>query len=197
MRTFAQIAACFVLVLPAACQGAPKGAVPVEKISEKKAWDLPAKPAPRKPAVFNAAGFQITNLVAYSEDSYEVYHPVVGDKIYVDRTHTYTEIPEELKGASAIKPANDDKIAEGEEFLSFRVNRPVTLYVAHDDRIEEKPAWLGEFTSTDMEVKTSIESLRLWVREHPAGEIKLGVNGTDKNRSFMYLVFIRASGGTK
>ncbi len=77
------------------------------------------------------------------------------------------------------------------------MDQPVTLYVAHDDRIEVKPGWMGMFTRTEMEIKTSIESLRLWVRKHPAGEIKLGVNGTDRTRRLMYLVFIRASGGTK
>ena len=201
---------------PPAEPAAPEPAAPVEEVREEKAEAPPAEPAAPEPAVpeeevseeqaeappeepesSDEPELQITDLVAKSEGTYEVVSPVVGDNIYVDRTHTYTEIPEDLKGAFVIKPANEDKIAEGEEFLSFSVNQPVTLYVAHDDRIEEKPAWLGEFTRTDMEVKTSIESLRLWVRKHPAGEIKLGVNGTDRTRPLMYLVFIRASGGTK
>ncbi len=114
---------------PPAEPAAPEPVEPAEEVPEKEAEATPAEPVvpeekvseehaevpPEEPESSDEPELQITNLMAKSEGTYEVYSPVVGGKIYLDREHTYTEIPEDLKGAFVIKPANDDKISEGDQ----------------------------------------------------------------------------------
>ncbi|MGP0593604.1 Ig-like domain-containing protein, partial [Nitrospira sp. T9] len=117
-----------------------------------------------------------------------------GGTVYIDRSYTFSTIPTLVQGGAYIRTANDDKAATNINFLSFTVNQPVSVYVAHGDRISPKPAWLNTFTDTGTNLVTSDTTLSLFVRTFPAGTITLGGNvssGNAGNSLSMYSVIIK------
>ena len=61
----------------------------------------------------------------------------VGTKYYIDRDYVVTEMPEEMEGIQWIMTANNDKQSRGKDFLTFKVDVPSIIWVAHDSRGEE------------------------------------------------------------
>ena len=116
-----------------------------------------------------------------------------GGTVYIDRAYTFTTVPTSVQGAAYIRTANNDKTATNAAFLSFTVNQPVSVYVAHDDRITPKPSWLSTFTDTGANLVTSDTTLRLFVRSFPAGTITLGGNVSGGNAEIlsMYSVIVQ------
>jgi hypothetical protein len=138
----------------------------------------------------------ISNLNVSSGKAYVVPTSGIqgGGTIYIDRTYTFTTIPTLIQGAPYIRTANDDKTATNSNFLSFTVNQPVSVYVAHGDRITPKPTWLNTFTDTGANLVTSDTTLSLFVKTFPAGTITLGGNvssGNAGNDLSMYSVIIK------
>ena len=113
-----------------------------------------------------------------SGEDYEVVNNglVDGALAYIDRSYKFTDIPVYLEGATYIKTANDDKGSVGDDFLSFDVNQDVTVYVAHDDFITDKPSWLLDFTDTGDQLVTTDKSLSIYAKKFPAGTVTLGGN---------------------
>jgi len=73
----------------------------------------------------------------------------VGTKYYFDRDYVVLEMPEEMEGIQWIMTANNDKNSMGKDFLTFKVDVPSIIWVAHDSRGEEDkggtpPDWLVE-----------------------------------------------------
>ena len=112
-----------------------------------------------------------------------------GELVYVDRTYTFTGVPEYLQAAAYIKTANGDKGGVGDSFLSFDVNQDVTVYVGHDIRISGTPSWLLDFTDTGDEIVTSDTTFRLFAWDFSAGTITLGGNDSGGGYS-MYTVIV-------
>ena len=137
--------------------------------------------APVAVTISNATSLALTisNLIVASGQSYVV--PAAGlragSRVYTDRSFTFTTVPANVEGAAFIQTANNDKAATNSGFLSFHVNQPVTVYVAHDVRITSKPSWLGTFTDTGKDLVTSDAILPLFARAFPVGTITLGGNG--------------------
>ena len=111
-----------------------------------------------------------------SGEDYEVVESglVDGALAYIDRSYTFTDIPAYLEAATYIKTANDDKVSVGDDFLSLDVNQDVTVYVAHDDLITDKPSWLLDFTDTGDQLVTTDKSLSIYAKNFPAGTVTLG-----------------------
>ncbi|HBP86494.1 MAG TPA: hypothetical protein DD706_02220, partial [Nitrospiraceae bacterium] len=99
------------------------------------------------------------------------------------------------QGARYIQTANNDKAATSSTFLRFTVNQPVSVYVAHGDRITSKPSWLSSFTNTGTKLVTSDATFSLFVRSFPAGTITLGGNNSGGCCS-MYSVVITPQSGS-
>ncbi|WP_447964924.1 FG-GAP-like repeat-containing protein [Nitrospira sp. Ecomares 2.1] len=136
-------------------------------------------------------GLTISNLTVASRQSYVV--PAAGLQargvVYIDRSFTFTTVPAIVEGAAFIQTANNDKAATNNGFLSFHVNQPVTVYVAHDVRVTSKPSWLRTFTDTGNDLGTSDTTLHLFARAFPVGTITLGGNaGSDLS---MYSVIVQ------
>lgn len=131
-----------------------------------------------KPLVSNLS---VTTLREYTVDEGGLK---VGAPAFVDNTGYYfTRIPSFLEGATYIKTANDDKcLPDPSKFvLSFDVSRPVTVYVAHDDRYSIKPAWMSGFTPTQEGVNLNLPGAdtgryTLYARDYPVGKVVLGSN---------------------
>ncbi len=98
-----------------------------------------------------AEEIKVTNIKVASGKQYKVGDGgiKVGTVYYIDRAYVVNTIPKEVDGALWIMTANDDKNSIGEEFLSFTVNVPVIVWLAHDSRGEEEkggkpPEWLSD-----------------------------------------------------
>ncbi|WNM63963.1 Ig-like domain-containing protein [Candidatus Nitrospira neomarina] len=139
----------------------------------------------------------ISNLTVASGKAYVVPTSGLqaGGTVYIDRAYTFTTVPALVQGASYIRTANDDKAATNASFLSFTVNQPVSVYVAHGDRITSKPSWLNTFTDTGTNLVTSDATLSLFVRSFPAGTITLGGNASGGCCS-MYSVIVKPEAGS-
>ncbi len=135
----------------------------------------------------------ITNLSVESGKNYEVKIDSLqnGETVYIDRSYTFTNVPGAISGATYIKTANNDKNSSGTTFLSFTVDQPVTVYVGHDVRLTNKPAWLNSFTDTGMNLVTSDTTLDLYSQSFPAGTVVLG--GNNGQGKSMYSVVITSS----
>ncbi|GJL59414.1 MAG: hypothetical protein NPIRA03_22710 [Nitrospirales bacterium] len=146
----------------------------------------------------SSSSHSISNLTVASGQVYVVPASGIqaGGTVYRDRAYTFKSVPAVVQGAAYIKTANDDKAATNSNFLSFTVNEPVSVYVAHGDRIKSKPSWLGSFTDTGANLVTSDATFSLFVRAFPAGTITLGGNASGGCCS-MYSVIVKSgSGGT-
>ncbi|MDR4462357.1 MAG: hypothetical protein MRJ67_17850, partial [Nitrospirales bacterium] len=134
----------------------------------------------------------ISNLTVASGQAYVVPTSGLqtGDTVYIDRAYTFTTVPSSVQGATYIRTANNDKAATAATFLSFTVNQPVSVSVAHDVRLTPKPSWLSTFTDTGTNLVTSDTTLRLFARSFTAGTITLGGNASGGGGS-MYAVVVQ------
>jgi predicted amidohydrolase len=133
----------------------------------------------------------ISNLWVASGKAYKVVDNLsVGSVEYIDRSYTFTSVPSSVLKQKYIKTANDDKTSTGTNFLTFDVNQPVKVYVAHDDRYATKPSWLGSFVDTGDDLIAGGGTFSLYVREYPAGTVSLGGNKTGTVNYSMYSVVI-------
>jgi len=136
----------------------------------------------------------ISNLTVINGKPYEVVENGLqnGTLIYIDRNYTYSLVPTWLEGITYIKTANDDKsdLVQG---LSFELNQPATVYVAHDNRYETKPDWLLEFEDTGEDLTTSISFVfSIFRKSFPAGSVSLGSNAhpSEVEGNSMYTVIV-------
>ena len=103
----------------------------------------------------------------------------VGARYYVDRAYTLASFPSVLDGGVLVRTANDDKLARGEAFLSFRLARAAAIYVGFDRRVQRLPYWLDEWEAVDGRVQVEGDAMRffeLYRREFPVGRVELGGN---------------------
>jgi hypothetical protein len=149
------------------------------------------------PVASPTAPLQLTGLTVASGRSYTWASDLqVGAQQFVDRGYTFSSVPAAYGGLPFLRTANNDKQATGDTFLSFVVDRDVTVYVAHDERIRPKPDWLGAFTPTaDMLTAEGSGSFRLYARTFPAGTVTLGGNAGTWMHSSMYSVLVRPVSG--
>ena len=130
-------------------------------------------------------GLQIDNLSPSTAKPYAVGRLRARSTAFIDRsTHSFTGIPAFLLNQQYIITANDDRCSERAPSysLSFDVTEPVTVYIAHDDRYEKKPAWMESFKATPDTFTLFLlgheetYGYHLFKRDYPAGRIVLGSN---------------------
>ncbi|MBE6848411.1 MAG: rhamnogalacturonan lyase [Ruminococcus sp.] len=104
----------------------------------------------------------------------------VGDFIFGDRDFTYTQLPAELEGAEAILTPCDAKFLKT-DLAVLTAAKDMTVYVAMDSRVEPLPAWLDDWTKTDMTAASSNDVVfHLYAKElNAAQSVTLGANGQD------------------
>ena len=140
-----------------------------------------------------AGSSQGLDITGTSRPGYQWDTLATGKAVYVDRSYTYTSVPQAYVGLSYVRTANDDKTSTGDNFFSFVVNQPVTVFVAHDTRITSKPAWLSGWSDTGDQLGTTDATLHLYSKTFPAGTVTLGGNGGAGGS--MYTVLVAAQGG--
>ncbi|HLV32924.1 MAG TPA: T9SS type A sorting domain-containing protein, partial [Chitinispirillaceae bacterium] len=103
-----------------------------------------------------------------------------------DREYTISSIPQFLDDAEWISPAMNSRTNTSPGTLaSFTSKTDGCLYIAHSDRVENKPQWLSAFAQTDatitiQENEQTERTLTLYRKEISSGEeIELGINSND------------------
>jgi len=174
-----------------ACVSAVKTAPPREsevKEIEKAKPEVTARlPGEKGPAVV------ITNT---SPKGYVWEVADLGKAQYVDRDFKLMSGPPSFVGQRFLRTANEDKSSKGSALIAFEVNQPVTVYVAHDERVATKPAWLASFSATGEKVMSGAGSFKVYAKDFPAGRVTLGGNTADGQSSglSMYTVALRPRG---
>ncbi len=103
----------------------------------------------------------------------------VGDAYYVDRSFVLTAIPSLLNGGIWLQTANNDAGSTAANYVSFEVDRPVTVYIAYDAGATARPNWMSAYTDTGQTLGTDdplSPSLQLYSLAYNAGTITLGGN---------------------
>ena len=175
--------------------------------------DVPADASGAEPIVADSAqagapalattstAFAVSGVTAASGAAYKVVPSgmAVGAKLYIDRTYTaMSPLPTSLQGLTYIETANNDKSRRATTLVSFSVNQPAIVYVAHDDKIA-RPAWLTTgFTNTNVDLVSTDGSKKFSVfsRSVAAGKVSLGDNGSNPSGHSMYVVLVKQNGTT-
>jgi len=137
---------------------------------------------------------QINDDLIVSKISKENYkaEPLKENRQYIDRRYMIMEYPSFLSGAKLIRTANEDKSSRGEDFLSFYVNKSVSVFIAHWSEIVTVPSWLKDnYQKTDLKIDNGDGEYVLYLKNFPAGEISLGGNiQSDESDHAMYSVIV-------
>jgi hypothetical protein len=101
-----------------------------------------------------------------------------GAPVYTDRDFTWSVLPAGYEGLPYILTANADKHSTMTEALAFEIDRPATVYIAFDVRINILPAWLddGSWTLTEDILESSDIVYLVYGKHFPAGTVVLGGN---------------------
>jgi hypothetical protein len=120
----------------------------------------------------------ISEVTVSNGKSYQIGDLNQGEREYIDRTYTFSDIPEMLRGREFIRTANNDKYENGEEYLAFTLSAPATVYVLFDDRVVDLPAWLddGTWVLATETVNTTDGLRRTYKKNFLAGRVQLGGN---------------------
>lgn len=139
-------------------------------------------PGITKQVVPSAVLFRISQVVnleitGLNPPTYAVSTYQLGGAVYTDRSYTFTQVPAELAGKKMIKTANNDKINNSSTYISFTVNKPVTMYLAIDNRITNLPTWYSTWVKTSL--TTSINDnnpsgYSFYRKDFAAGMVVLG-----------------------
>ena len=120
-----------------------------------------------------------------------------GEFSYIDRTYRFQSVPASLVGLDYLRTANSDKDETG-RVITFDVNKPVTVFVAHDRDFTKYtppifPSWLSSWTNTGMflTIRSSAGFHDIYSKTFPTGSITLGGNN-DEGAALhsMYVVIV-------
>ncbi len=100
----------------------------------------------------------------------------VGKPIYHDRDYIFTELSEPLRNQPYFQFANQQMHENTDAYVKFHLYHPATLYVAIDGAACQLPAWLRDWSRSDMQLATSDINLQLYQKQFPAGDVVLGGN---------------------
>jgi hypothetical protein len=143
------------------------------------------------------ARLKISNLVAKSNGKYEAGELHAGELRFADRPYEFKAVGA-YGGMSYIRGANDDKGKLADDFLSFEVNLPVTVYVAYEEAAAQTPKWLAGWSRADQGPDAKLlAGYRVYARDFAAGKVALGGNGTEGMSGSIgfYTAIINRKGG--
>lgn len=113
-------------------------------------------------------------------------------EVFGDRPCKFIAVPEMLVGSEWIRTACDSKLYKDNE-ASFVAGKDITAFVALDTRVEPLPAWLSDWTKTDMTLTDDgkpIVTYRVYMKDFKAGEtVSLGM--VNMSAAVNYAVFAK------
>ncbi|MDG5816668.1 T9SS type A sorting domain-containing protein [Chitinispirillales bacterium ANBcel5] len=121
-----------------------------------------------------------------------------GQTSFGDRDFIVESIPDYLNGSEWIQTAMNSRTnASIDNYAFFTANTNGFLFIAHSDRIEEKPEWLSNYENTEETITIEEDTethrtLTLYRKAISQGdEIELGINSSDGTTlSLMYIPII-------
>ena len=121
-------------------------------------------------------------LVNDSENGFDwrfAENAAVGSLVFGDREFTWTTLPEYLNGAEQILTACDSKNFTGDTAGTAVAVKDIMVSVAVDTRVENTPAFLTDWTKTDLTATSSNDvTFVIYQQNFAAGEtITFGSNG--------------------
>ncbi len=143
--------------------------------SNDQKWKLSVKIDP-------VDGNLIKNLLVKDTDNYLSWKLdsslITNDTVFGDRDFTYTSLPSELQGAEYILTACNSKNYDA-ELASFTAGENLTVYIALDSRQEAVPAWLSDYTKTNLTAQSSNDvTFNFYTKQFQKGDtVTLGTNG--------------------
>ncbi|MBT3380446.1 MAG: hypothetical protein HN742_00425 [Lentisphaerae bacterium] len=154
----------------------------------------------KKLFVFSLEGVSIRDLKVKSKRPYRVRRGGMrkGATWTTDRKYTFSKVPAELVGATYIQTAMDDKAASNKaDFLSFRIEEPVVVYVGFDSRCRKLPKWLAAWEKTALVVREETNSCRLplYRKAFPVGKVVVGGNKALGVGAIFTVVVVPGGGG--
>ena len=137
----------------------------------------------------------VANIKTTNDQPYKATTIAIGSRAYGNRQYRWQSLPSEVIGHTIIESLNGDSDvgSTGDSFLSFELDSDADVYVAHDERITEKPKWLKEFDATSLRARTRDTSYQLFAKRFTPGKVRLGGNtldGVTKARS-QYVTIIK------
>jgi hypothetical protein len=93
--------------------------------------------------------------------------------------------------------ANDDKFESDDDFISFDVNNPATVFIAYDKREDSLPDWLDGWTNSFQTLGTTDIDHQIYFKDYPIGRVTLGANfaaGASGAESH-YIVIVKEKAG--
>ena len=103
-------------------------------------------------------------------------HPSAGPVAVIGK------VPEVVRGCDWVMADNASLAFGGEVLIEFTLTDQATVYVAHDEKIAKRPAWLSDWKDTGEPLQGGYlgneRSFRLYEKAFPKGApVKLGPNG--------------------
>lgn len=142
-------------------------------------------------------GKYIQNLTVLDSENgadWSIYEDFgTGVALFGDRDFTVTSLPNNLKGAEAVRTACDSKSVLT-DLATCTAGENITMYVAVDTRVTENlPVWLNSWKDTQTFLKTSNAlTMQIYKQNFRKGEsITLGTNGGSGN-AVNYIVLAAA-----
>ena len=121
----------------------------------------------------------VEDLWVASGKPYEVVEGLdEGATCYIDRSYTYTAVPEALKGALYIKASQDDFDGAVDPLITFTATRPVVVYITWYPT-SSRPDWIRDhfsFTPLTLVHSAGLVNMSIYAKAFPAGPVALGGN---------------------
>ena len=141
----------------------------------------------------------IQNVQAASEHLYETYIFNIHDPFYTDQETIVEKAPLDLTRLPAIRTAQRDFDVTADNFLTFDLMQPATIYIAYTASATQRPVWLQDFDETGYEIDTNdpwvgIKRYYVYKRDFEAGKITLGgtrVDGYEGRVNLNYGVIVQ------
>lgn len=120
------------------------------------------------------------------------------EQMFGDRSYLIASLPSQYAGYEWIRTGCDSKKFYGKVMVSFTVKENSTVFIAHDDRIIPKPAWLSDWKDTGDDL-TDNQSQRviysIYQKTFLANSIvSLGENGGSSGAT-QFIVIIKGQKG--
>lgn len=125
----------------------------------------------------------------------------VNEQMFGDRPYLIASIPDQYVGYDWIRTGCDSKRFYGKVMATFKVKEDAVVYIAHDDRIVVKPAWMADWTDTGDDITDNQTSPKvtysIWQKSFAANSIvTLGENGGNTGAT-QYIVIVKGQKGPK
>ena len=139
-------------------------------------------------------------IASLSKASYKTSYIAIGEEYYLDRSaYKLASLPDTLKDLMWIKTANDDKMAEEDEFLKIQITAESKIFIGYDSRVKRQnmPDWISGWTKEEGQIVDSrANKFDIYSQQFEAGEVILGGNeGAAENN--MYLILVERLGGNE